>query len=409
MQFEETQVVLLDLLAHKLFHQPFTPPKDTDWSQVFRESYLQGVHVTAFSDCRDLGIPMDTMQQMKPVIGKYMIRDIQIAGSHTALHRIMNEAHIPYCIIKGIASARYYPDLSERSFGDVDFLIKEEDKDRVLNLMSEKGYTICEEENSHHIILENRNARFELHFEPPGMPKGEQYAYAKQCMSQILEDSSVFSHPIATCICPSDFHHGLILLMHTMHHMLGEGVGLRHICDWTVFLEHMGERFQEVFEKPLRRLGLWRFASILSLVSEQYLGATARSWMSQTKEDMEIAHSIMADVFMGGNFGNKEPERHYEGLFISDRGKSGIKGNRVKDGFRSLNSITHQKWPLTKRVPILLPIGWVMSMTGFYKRNRERKKQGKNVSVRKVYKKSLHRRNLYESLKIYESEDDPHT
>ena len=31
---------------------------------------------------------------------------------------------------------------------------------------------------------------------------------------------------------PAPFHHGLILLLHTVHHMLGEGIGLRHLCDW---------------------------------------------------------------------------------------------------------------------------------------------------------------------------------
>ena len=406
MHFDEAQEALLGLLAHNLFGRPFTPPKDTDWSKVFREGYLQGVHLTAFSHCRDLDIPTDDLQKMKPMIGKYMLRDIHVAGCHTALHKLLSEADIPYCIIKGIASAKYYPDLSERSLGDVDFLIRSEDKDRVLAIMTEKGYEAREEEGSHHVVLENRNARFELHIEPPGMPHGEKYAYAKECMDSILEEAAAFNDQMVTCICPSGFHHGMILLMHTMHHMLGEGVGLRHICDWAVFLEYMGERFQDVFEKPLRRLGLWRFASILSLVSAQYLGATVRPWMPQTKEDKAIARGIMVDVFNGGNFGTKENERHYEGMFISDRGKSGIKGNRLKDGFRSLNEITRKKWPLTKRVPILLPIGWVVTSLGFFKRNKERKKQGNGVSVRKVYQKSLHRRKLFESLKIYESEDD---
>lgn len=37
-------------------------------------------------------------------------------------------------------------------------------------------------------------------------------------------------------VCPSDFHHGLILLLHTSHNMLGERIGLCHLCDWTVFV-----------------------------------------------------------------------------------------------------------------------------------------------------------------------------
>jgi hypothetical protein len=92
-------------------------------------------------------------------------------------------------------------------------------------------------------------------------------------------------------------------------------------------------------------------------------------------------------------------------MFISDRGKSGIKGNRFKEGFKSLNRITYKKWPISKRVPVLLPVGWFIVMFGFIRRNKERKRQGGGVNVQDVYKKSLHRRNLYESLQIYVSEE----
>ena len=406
---EETQVVLLELLKHRLFNQPFTPHGEIDWNEVFRESYMQGVHVTVFSNCRGLDIPSEIMERMKPIIRKYMIRDFQIAGGHGMLHRIMTAENIPYCFIKGIASANYYPDLSQRSLGDVDFLIDERHKDRVLEIMTAKGYTVHEEEDSHHIVLEAKGIRLELHLEPPGMPKGEKSTHAKQYMSSILQNATVMEKQAITCKCPSEFHHGLIILMHTMHHMLGEGVGLRHVCDWAVFLEHMGDDFQAVFEEPLRRLGLWKFASVLSLMTARYLGVTLRPWMNASKENEDIAYGMLLDIFAGGNFGYKDNSRQYEGMFISDRGKSGIKGNRVRDGFRSLNSIAYKKWPICKKIPILLPIGWVIAMVGFFKRNRERKKQGGGVNVQDVYKKSLYRRNLYESLQIYVSEDDSNT
>lgn len=403
---EEKQVVLLELLKHRLFNKPFDKRDGIDWKGVFQESYMQGVHTTVFSNCQGLDIPTDVIESMKPIIRRYMIRDFQVTGGHGMLHKIMTEEQIPYCIIKGIASARYYPDLSQRSLGDVDFLIDECNKERVLEVMTAKGYTAHEETESHHIVLENNGIRLELHFEPPGMPKGEMSTYAKEYMSCILEKATVVEYQAVTCKCPSNLHHGLIILMHTMHHMLGEGVGLRHVCDWAVFLEHMGDDFQAVFEEPLRRLGLWKFASVFSLMTARYLGVTLRPWMNASKENEAIAYGMLLDVFAGGNFGYKDNSRQYEGMFISDRGKSGVKGNRIRDGFRSLNSIAYQKWPICKKIPILLPIGWLIAMLGFFKRNKERKKQGGGINVREVYNKSLHRRNLYESLQIYVPEDD---
>jgi hypothetical protein len=405
-RFEETQTVLLELLRNRLFGYPFSPEREIDWSAVFGESYAQGVHVTVFSNCRDLDIPADVMDKIKPIIRAYMLRDMRVAGAHSVLHSIMTEANVPYCTIKGAASASYYRDPFLRSLGDVDFLIDRDDKNKVLEIMTRKGYTVHEEADSHHIILEGKNTRMELHFEPPGMPEGEQSAFAKECMRDILKEAVVMKNPTAACVCPSELHHGLIILMHTMHHMLGEGVGLRHICDWAVFLEHMGDRFEEVFEKTLRRLGLWRFASMLSLMTVQYLGVTPRPWIPASREDEAVAYEMMLDVFDGGNFGNKDNDRRYEGIFISDRGKSGIKGTRLKEGFKSLNRITYKKWPISQKAPILLPVGWLIVLLGFARRNRERKQQGEGVNVQDVYKKSRQRRNLYESLRIYVSEDE---
>ena len=52
---------------------------------------------------------------------------------------------------------------------------------------------------------------------------------------------------------PSHFHHGLNLLLHTNQHLLGEGLGLRHLCDWAVFAAGFSdEEFRELFEEKLK-------------------------------------------------------------------------------------------------------------------------------------------------------------
>ena len=75
-------------------------------------------------------------------------------------------------------------------------------------------------------------------------------------------------------VCPSDFHHGLILLLHTSHHMFGEGIGL------------------------------WHFNCILTRMSITYLDCPDPGW-TETIDDMLI-NSIILDIFTGGNFGRKQ-------------------------------------------------------------------------------------------------------
>lgn len=49
-------------------------------------------------------------------------RSIRSFEQHTAVHRLMADQGIPYCILKGVASAWYYPDRLARQMGMLIFL-----------------------------------------------------------------------------------------------------------------------------------------------------------------------------------------------------------------------------------------------------------------------------------------------
>ena len=59
-----------------------------------------------------------------------------------------------------------------------------------------------------------------------------------------------------------------------MTHFLVEGIKLRHICDWAVFLNSFDEAaFNSLFKNRLKSVGLWQFTLVLSNVCSRYLGA----------------------------------------------------------------------------------------------------------------------------------------
>ena len=114
----------------------------------------------------------------------------------------------------------------------------------------------------------------------------------------------------------------------------------------------------------------------------------------------------MEDILAGGNFGAKSHQRSYEGKFISDRGKDGLRHNRFREGFRALNRITYRKCPFTKKCSLLLPVGWVVTFVGYLFRNvrRNRRNEGGQIHIADAFRKSEPRRRLYRSLCLYESE-----
>ncbi len=400
-----TQQTLLGMIGHALFRKSFAADPSTDWGEVFRESCLQGVYRVAFQNCREHGVPAAFSEKIRSVAGQNVIRDVRVAAQHAALHTLMTEAGIPYTVLKGVASAVYYPDPTLRSMGDVDFFVDAEDLPRAEALLTSHGYALRETQHDRHRILDKQGIRLEMHYGIPGIPKGDAGKILNGYMEDLLTASVLSENETAVCVCPSPFHHGLIMLLHMQHHMLAEGIGLRHLCDWAVFLNSLGEeRFVALFQEPLKRVGLWRFARLLSLTAAIFLGLPEMKWMKSDGHDDEIAAWLIADIMAGGNFGVKDPNRKYEGNYISDRGKDGVRKSRMTEGIASLNRITRAKCTFTQKHSWLLPVGWIVVLCGYPGRCMRRRRQGKTVSAVKAYRTSEPRRRLYRELALYETE-----
>ena len=95
------------------------------------------------------------------------------------------------------------------------------------------------------------------------------------------------------------------MLLHVAGHMINDGgVGLRHLCDWAVFVERVDV---ERFRPQLESVGLWTFACQLTAVCVRYLGLPEMDWVGE--QDDEFLSSLIEDVLSAGNFGKKEAGR----------------------------------------------------------------------------------------------------
>ena len=127
---EEEQVVL-GLLKNEVFGVPFTPQPGIDWEKVAEESIYQATLLTAFSHCDQLEMPAELRQKIKKQSEEYIKANLLNFQWHGQVHQMMEELKVPYCILKGVASAAYYPEPLLRQMGDIDFLVRKEDLEKV--------------------------------------------------------------------------------------------------------------------------------------------------------------------------------------------------------------------------------------------------------------------------------------
>lgn len=373
----------------------------TNWLEVLKEAQSQAVTQLVYSVLDKSLLTPEEAKQWKLSSSATISDNIRILHNHSLLHEWMTDAHIPYVVLKGAASASYYPIPSYRSMGDVDFLVRKEDLDRAGKVLEEKGLTPWDEEHISHIVYRGPKKHYEMHFNLAGTPHGDAGELVRDYTADVFEKATVKKIGVGEAVLPAPFHHGLILLLHTCHHLTGEGVGLRHLCDWAAFENGLSDdEFRELFEEKLKALGLWRFAQILTRLSIRYLGAEDREWA--VAEDV-IVGNLMEDILTGGNFGKKDSDRGMYAAFLSDRGKDGVGNTSMAGQFRkSINDMIYRYWPAAKKYKILLPIGWVyfgarrvlMEMTG----------KRKKTDIGRFMGGATERRNLYKQFHLYEAE-----
>ena len=370
-----------------------------DWSALKYEAYYQTVSVLAFSRLNEKMCSSEDLGGIRNYLKLQMGRNIAVNKAHVFLHSVMHSAGIPYTIIKGAASAAYYPDPFVRSMGDVDFLINRSDYEKADALLTEKGFVRSDRGHFYHIVYEYNGCRYEMHFEPAGIPDGEIGAVVQGYLADILERAHEQSTVFGEIIVPSAFHHGLIMLLHMAHHMTTEGIGLRHLCDWAVFVKDFSdEEFCSVFEEKLCQIGLWDFTKLITRICILTLGCPEKSWAGE--RDIELEEGIVRDMFKGGNFGQKSGARTHESLLISNASKGGVDDKPMVNQFiESVNDIIYAKWPASKKCKLLLPFGWLFYLGRYVLRSLFGKRT--KIEPKKIITEATTRRSLYGKLRLF--------
>lgn len=382
-----------------MFQKPFDANTEVDWKSVFDECRSQSVTSLAFSALPKNEVPQEVYSGWKEQVNTGLASNSRICYAHTILHNLLTNAGITYVILKGCASAEYYPEPLLRTMGDVDFYVNERDKKKVHDLLIKNGFVFNDTNHEIERAYEKDGVILELHWGISGVPGGKTGAVIQQYFEDVFEKSSLKQIDLAQYISPSPFHHGLIMLLHVARHMITGGIGLRHFCDWAVFVEKIGEDFPNLFEDKLKTVGLWRFAQIMTQFCVAYLGCKSKTWTG--KLDLDLLRNLKNDIFAGGNFGHKNLKRADEAKFITSRKQGGVnRDSNVKQAVLSANEIVRRHWKIAGKVPVLYPAGWAF-FGGRYAIRAVRGKR-KKVSVSELVKGAEKRKKIYYNLRLFE-------
>lgn len=286
---------------------------------------------------------------------------------------------VPYVILKGTAAAQYYPYPEYRTMGDIDIMTRREDFETALLQLLNNGYKITKEENREIALVKN-GIVVELHRRFASLNDVNQ---AKYLDDLIIENIS------PTHYLP-DHINGLVLLEHISQH-LENGLGLRQVIDWMMFVDKfLSNEKWSVFRVLARNIGLEKLAITTTRMCEIFLGLSKREWCSCADES--LCKELFDYIMSSGNFGKKRvsDEAISENAFAYAR--------TPKMAFRLLQQQGLINWKLTKKYRFLRPFAWIYQATRYVIKGLKR--NNATTKIKTEYKAAKIRNAMFDKLGV---------
>ena len=285
-----------------------------EWRALYRVCVVQGVTAVVFdfvktlpkSEAPGMALLMEWLSAANAV--EQTMRRMQITAEEFAEE--MERREIPVVVLKGLAFAQYYKNPLHRECGDLDCYMmgkKEAGDLAALELggtMEEAGY-----KHSHLLFkgLTIENHRFFTDFDntPTGM-------LTEQVLGELIQEEQTYIGD-SKLSCPSANFNALFLLKHTQGHFIDEGIRMRHVLDWALFLRAKQEEVDWSKVMPmLETTRTAQFAGVMTAIavrslSIEILNKDLRTLASNAEQKM--VEAVLADI-MG-----EQPPIYVNGLW----------------------------------------------------------------------------------------------
>lgn len=387
--------LLLELLKEALTGADAQKAGTPDWTKWLGTAHKHSVLSLMYPVCveAERDCPGTVQTEVKKAAVSAAKQSYRLLFLSKFLVAKLREAGAEVVVLKGVATANFYPVAEYRKSGDVDLLLTAPEKlELCCKVLEECGCVRKESQHAlHHIAFEAEGGiDVELHTlmaEPFDNRKINNYLQelVAECKTQVQEaDIMGVQLPVL-----KDGYHAYELLLHMLQHFLRAGFGLKLLCDWVVFWRRgciATER--AIYLKLVQESGLKGFSDMVTLVCCEYLGLEAEKvvWMELGSDyDTE---EFMREVLEAEEFGRSSSDR----MVV-------LRGNGIWDYIREFHHQMRLNFPRAGKCILCWPVLWIITLTRFVGNNQK----VRNVSTKAVFSKAAQRSKIIQQMKLWKS------
>lgn len=288
-----------------------------------------------------------------------VVRYVQLYEAQKEAVQIIEEAAIDVAVMKGMASACYFPIPEHRTMGDVDLIVRPRDYWKAAELLRKNGFVAeAKEGSAYHTAFIRYDVLFELHKSPASVHKIAQGEVIKKYVLSGLDHIESCQTNYGEFPMLPWKQNGMELIWHIRQHLYN-GLGLRHIIDWMMFVnDKLDDRHFEEYREDLERCGLLQLALYVTRLCQKYLGLRTEdiTWCNSVNED--VCDELLSYILEQGNFGRKKG--------LTDKTAKALSGYSTPRLFLGkMHEVGLSRWKQAGENPITRPFAWIYGIAFF--------------------------------------------
>lgn len=217
------------------------------------------------------------------------------------------EAGIRMMLMKGLAMGTYYPVPKHRAPGDIDcYLFNDYAKG---NVAAKKWADKVDESWYKHSVIAYSGQTIENHQYFVHTREGKNSKKLNQVLCDTLKNEQFGTLPGTGVLLPPPMFNALFLTYHAQAHFLEEGLKLKQLLDWAMFLKRDANKIDwSYFYSICEKYHLRRFAEVATDIAVHYLGVEIENPGVVTKSPYteKVIHSTLHDNDFVFNSGQSE-------------------------------------------------------------------------------------------------------
>lgn len=342
------QIGIIALVKSALTGEKAEISENFDWDNALNTAKKHQILPMLYYGVQYSGItlPAEIMQFLELATFKNISVSQNQLYALEQIYKAFDENEIDYMPLKGSVLKFVYPKPEMRPMGDADILIRQEQYEKIRILMQKSGFTEGRESSYDYAWDKPSTLHLELHKHLVPVNYKDFYSY--------YDNPWRLAHNVKNNrYILNDEDNYIFIFTHYAKHYRARGVGIRHILDIYVFLSQNKNMNFSYIDKELEKMGLLKF----------YKNTihTINVWFGEEHADT-ISDFITNKIFSSGSFGKSEYLNISNAVITSKSAKSlgGIKFKQLFNMIFLPYSNMCLLYPCLKKLPVLLPIFWVV-------------------------------------------------